>query len=73
MDPHFVIGGSLSAGFWGRILPFLRPRKLGNFGINFFYSIYITNLLNFLGKIHQIFSITKLKNKNPGTHFRIVF
>jgi hypothetical protein len=25
-----------------------------------------------LGKIHQIFSITKLKIKNPGTHFRIV-
>lgn len=73
MDPHFVIGGSLSADFLGTNFAFFTTKKIGIFwNFKFFSSINITNLLKFLGKIHQIFSITKLKIKNPGTHFRIV-
>jgi len=70
MDPHFVIGGSLSADFLGTNFAFFTTKKIWEIlELWNFSSINITNLQKFLGKIHQIFSITKLRNKNPGPHF----
>jgi hypothetical protein len=64
MDPHYVIGGSLSADFSGTNFAFFTTKKIGKFWK--YSSINITNLLKFLGKIRQIFSITKLKIKTLG-------
>jgi hypothetical protein len=69
MDPHFVIGGSLSADFLGTNFAFFTTKKIGKFW-NFgnFSSINITNLLKFLGKIHQIL-YHKIENQKTWDSF----